>query len=90
MRPEFVVMIDSPSASIRAKILAWCETNVGDPYPIIEYPEQGVPVGPDYNNKNGKWFAFINNRYMYGNDRPIDTWCFIDSGDAIAFRLKWG
>jgi hypothetical protein len=90
MRPEHVIMIDSPSLDNRVDISKWCFDNVGQPFNIIERPEDGVPWGPDYNDGNGKWVAFINNTYVYGQDRPVDTWCFTDSSDAVAFRLKWG
>lgn len=90
MRPDYVVMIDSPKGGHRENISQWCIDNVGEPFPIIDHPSDGVPWGPDYNDKNATWVAFIDNTYVYGNHRPVDTWCFTDSSDAVAFRLKWG
>ena len=90
MRPEHVIMIDSPTREDRANISKWCLDNVGQPYNIIERPEDGAPWGTIYNDKNGKWVAFIDNTYVHGWHRPVDTWCFVDSSDAVAFRLKWG
>ena len=84
-------MIDSPqSVEARSDVYFWCMENVGKPYNQIENPMEGVPYGPDYNDEDGKWIAFINNHYVYGSKRPVDTWCFRDSVDAVAFRLKWG
>ena len=90
MRPDYVIMIDSPTYVVREDIKQWCYDNVGEPYKITEYPADGVPWGPDYDDKDGSWVAFIDNTYVYGNDHPVDTWCFKDSNDAVAFRLRWG
>ncbi len=90
MKPDFVIMINSPTEEIRHDIIQWCLTNVGPPYNIIERPAEGVPVGADYDDVNGTWIAYINNAYVYGYSRPVDTWCFRDSDDALAFKLKWG
>lgn len=90
MRPDYVIMIDSPPYGLREEIKEWCYNNVGEPYPIIDNPSDGVPWGADYDDKNGTWVAYVNNTYVYGNDHPVDTWCFRDSNDAVAFRLRWG
>lgn len=90
MRAEFVIMIDSPTEAVRHDIIQWCLTNVGPPYNIIENPADGVREGADYDDVNGTWIAYINNYYVYGYSRPVDTWCFKNSNDALAFKLKWG
>lgn len=90
MRPDYVVMIDSPGQEARDEIKQWCSNNVGPPYKCIEYPMPGVPYGIDDTDKDGTWVAYIDNTYVYGNNRPVDTWCFRDSNDATAFILRWG
>ena len=86
MRPEHVIWIDS-DGSVPDEMLQWCFDNVGQPYSVIDYPEDGVPCGADYTDPNGKWICYAHN--FVGNGRYVDTFCFRDQADATLFGLRW-
>ena len=101
MRPNYVIpvkhFLDSFKSVVAAghrqeEIRNWCQENIGKPYPIIEYPQDGVPIGPDYNDEEGRWVCFGHaNGYDVGYDSVdlVDNWCFRDQKDASWFALRW-
>jgi len=89
MRPDYVVMLDFRSRADDEEKSKWCMKNVGKPFTVVDHPYEGVPYGFNYENDDGKWCAYVNNTYVYGPERPVNTWCFVDSIDADAFKLRW-
>ncbi len=90
MKPDFVVMTDHIGRDDEDAKTKWCMENVGKPFTAVERPYEGVPYGFNYENDvEGTWCAYVNNPYVYGPKRPVDTWCFIHSIDANAFSLRW-